>query len=105
MKAFGQVLVWIYGLTAVYFLYSAAIRLFVYFSNKSMGHYESFFMPGRSLAIGLIFGGIAFGGMKLMDNPGTYTIGMILTYLPLIIALLYVLFFALIFATNGGRWN
>lgn len=105
MKWFSQILVWIYGLSALYFLYTAAMGMFVYFANKSMGHYESFLVPGRNLVIGLILGGVAFGGWKLMKNPDTATIGLILTYFPFIIALLFLLYFALIFATNGGRWN
>jgi hypothetical protein len=83
MKWFSQVLVWIYSLTALYFLYTAAIGIFVYFANKSMGHYESFLMPGRNLAFGLILGAFAFGGWKLMKNEDTYKIGMIVTYFPL----------------------
>lgn len=105
MKWFSQVLIWIYGLSALYFLYTAGMGIFIYFANKSMGHYESFLVPGRNLAIGLILGGVAFGGWKLMKHPSTFTIGMVLTYFPFIIALLFVLYFVLIFATNGGRWN
>lgn len=105
MKGFSQILIWIYGLTAIYFLYTAATGIFVYFANKSMGHYESFLVPGRNLAIGLIIGSVAFGGWKLMKNHDYHTLGMIITYFPFIILLLFVLYFVLIFATNGGRWN
>ncbi len=105
MKWFNQVLVWIYGLSALYFLYLAAMGIFVYVANKSMGHYESFLVPGRNLAFGLILGVIAFAGWKLMKNPDTYKIGAILTYFPFILGVLFVLWFALIFATNGGKWN
>ena len=105
MKGFGQILLGIYGLASLYFLYTAAMGIFVYFANRSMGHYESFLEPGRNLAIGIIFGAIAFGGWKLMKNPNTATIGMVITYFPFMIAFLFVLYFALIFATNGGRWN
>ncbi|MBP6569498.1 MAG: hypothetical protein KA270_20150 [Saprospiraceae bacterium] len=105
MKWFSQVLVWIYSLTALYFLYTAAIGIFVYFANKSMGHYESFLMPGRNLAFGLILGAFAFGGWKLMKNEDTYKIGMIVTYFPFISGVLFMLWFVLIFATNGGKWN
>ena len=105
MKWFSQVLVWIYSLTALYFLYTAAIGIFVYFANKSMGHYESFLVPGRNLAFGLILGAFAFGGWKLMKNEDTYKIGMIVTYFPFISGVLFMLWFVLIFATNGGKWN
>lgn len=105
MKGLSQILVWIYGLTALYFLYLAAMGIFVYLANRSMGHYESFFVPGRNLAAGLILGAIAFGGWKLMKNVGTQKIGLILIYLPFMGVVLFVLWFAMIFATNGGKWN
>lgn len=105
MKWFSQILLWIYGLSALYFLYTAILGIFVYLANKSMGHYDSFLIPGRNLAIGLILGFITFGGWKLMKHPNTYKIGMIITYFPFIIGMLFVLWFALIFATNGGKWN
>jgi len=105
MKWFSQVLVWVYGLVALYFLYMAAMGMFVYFANRSMGHYESFLVPGRNLAFGLILGAFAFGGWRFMKNAESYKIGLIITYFPFIIAILFVLWFALIFATNGGKWN
>ena len=105
MKWFSQVLIWIYGLSGLYFLYLAGLGMFVYFANKSMGHYESFLVPGRNLAFGLILIAFAFAGWKLLKYPSTSTIGFIVTYFPFIMALLFVLYFALIFAINGGRWN
>lgn len=105
MKWLGQVLVWIYGLAALYFLYQAALGIFVYVANKSMGHYESFLVPGRNLAIGLTLSAFAFAGWRLMKNVDTYKIGLFLTYFPFIIGLLFVLWFGMIFATNGGKWN
>jgi hypothetical protein len=38
MKWFSQVLVWMYGLSALSFLYSADKGILVYFANKPMGH-------------------------------------------------------------------
>ena len=105
MKWFSQVLVWIYGLSALYFLYMAAMGIFVYVANKSMGYYESFLVPGRNLAFGLILGAFAFGGWKLMKNPATYKIGMWVTYFPFIIGGLFVLWFAIVLIGSGGKWN
>jgi hypothetical protein len=105
MKWFSQVLVWIYALSALYFLCMAAMGIFVYVANKSMGHYESFLVPGRNLAFGLILGAFAFGGWKLMRIPATYKIGMWVTYFPFIIALLFVLWFAIVLIGSGGKWN
>lgn len=105
MKWFSQVLVWIYGLSALYFLYMAAMGIFVYIANKSMGHYESFLVPGRNLAFGLILGAFAFAGWKLMKNPTTYKIGMWVTYFPFIIGGLFVLWFAIVLIGSGGKWN
>jgi hypothetical protein len=105
MKWFSQALVWIYGLSALYFLYMAAMGIFIYFANKSMGHYESFLVPGRNLAFGLILGAFAYSVWKLMKNPDTYKIGMWLTYFPFIIAGLIVLWFAIVLIGSGGKWN
>lgn len=105
MKWFSQVLIWIYALAALYFLYVAAMGIFVYVANKSMGHYESFLVPGRNLAFGLILGAFAFSGWKLMKNPETYKIGMVVTYLPAIVVLLFILWFAIVFIGSSGRWN
>jgi len=105
MKWFSQVLVWIYGLSALYFLYMAAMGIFVYVANKSMGHYESFLVPGRNLAFGLILGAFAFAGWKLMKNPTTYKIGTWVTYFPFIIGGLFVLWFAIVLIGSGGKWN
>ncbi|MBK9256703.1 MAG: hypothetical protein IPM42_14540 [Saprospiraceae bacterium] len=105
MKWFSQVLVWIYGLSALYFLYMAAMGIFVYFANKSMGHYESFLVPGRNLAFGLILGAFAFAGWRLMKNPDTHKIGIWITYFPFIIAVLFVLWFAIVLIGSGGKWN
>lgn len=105
MKWFSQILLWIYGLSSLYFLYMAAMGIFIYFANKSLGHYESFLVPGRNLAFGLLLGLVALGGWKLMKNPDTYKFGMVLTYIPFLLVALFILWFALIFATNGGKWN
>jgi hypothetical protein len=42
MNWFSQALVWIYGLSALYFLYLVSMGIFVYFADKSMGHNKSF---------------------------------------------------------------
>ena len=105
MKWFSQVLIVLYGVSALYFLYLAALGIFVYVSNKSMGHVDSFLVPGRNLAIGLILGAFAFVGWKLMKNPETYKIAMWLTYFPFIIAVLFSLWFAIVLIGSGGKWN
>lgn len=105
MKWFSQILVWVYGLAGLYFLYMAAMGIFVYFANKSMGHYESFLVPGRNLAFGLILSAFAFFGWRLMKNPDYFKLGMIITYIPFIIAILFVLWFAIVFIGAGGKWN
>jgi hypothetical protein len=63
------------------------------------------FIGNEIPAFGLILGVIAFTGWKLMKNPDTYKIGAIVTYFPFILGVLFILWFALIIATNGGKWN
>ncbi len=103
MKGFSQILIIIYSVTAFYFLYQAAIGIFVYFANKNLGHYESFLVPGRNLALGLILASMAFGGWKHINNPSTYKFGMFIVYFPVGIVALIILWVVFVFITNGGK--
>jgi hypothetical protein len=105
MKWFNQLLIIIYGLTALYFLYMAGMGIFVYVANKSMGHQESFLVPSRNLAIGLILGTFTWAGWRLIKNPESYKWGLLIVYLPASLALLFVLWFVVLFIGSGGKWN
>jgi hypothetical protein len=105
MKWLNQGLFAIYGITALYFLYLAGITMFVYFANKSMGHQESFLVPGRNLALGLFLGLFAFVGWKILQNPGLHKIVTFLYYLPVGMIIIYVLWFALLYFSSGGNWQ
>ena len=105
MKGPGQILIIIYLLTSLYFLYTAAIGIFVYVANRSLGHYESFLEPGKNLAFGLIMGALALSGWKLLNNPATLKTGMVVLLAPIGLAMLGVLWVLVVYQTNVVGWK
>jgi hypothetical protein len=104
MKWINQILLVLYGLTALYFLYTAAMGIFVYFANKSMGHYESFLVPGRNLVVGLILAGLTALAWYCVRQPVLSKTAYFLLYLPvIIIGVIFILI--LINYISGARWN
>ena len=93
------------AIVSVYFLYLAAINIFVYFANRSMGHQESFLASGRNLAIGGILAFLVVGSYYLLKSPNYARLGAILLYLPIGLVLLYVIWAIIIIVSAGGRWN
>jgi FtsH-binding integral membrane protein len=95
----------IYGLTALYFLYQAAMGIFVYFANKSLGHTESFFMPGRNLMVGLVLAFITCSAWYLIQHQPDSKTGFIILYLPTLIIGGFFLFMIVTLILSGGKWN
>jgi hypothetical protein len=105
MKSINTALTVLYGLGAAYFLYMAAMGIFVYFANRSMGHTESFLVPGQHLVAGLFLCGFAYLGWRWLQNPGSMGIWGYSLYLPAAALLLFVLWFVILHLSSGGRWN
>lgn len=105
MKPFHYIFIIIYALVAAYFLYMTAISLFVYFSNKSMGHNESFFESGKNFLIALLFSFFTFSSWFLIRNQNYHKIGLIIFYIPIVLIGLYLLWALTIIIGSGGKWN
>ena len=105
MKWYHQVLIALYSMAFIFFLYEAILGMFVYFANKSMGHYESFLVPGRNLILALLFGCFAFFGWKLLKTAAMSKVGALLLYFPIICILLFMLWFIILLISSGGKWN
>ncbi|MBK8699642.1 MAG: hypothetical protein IPN29_08870 [Saprospiraceae bacterium] len=93
------------GIAALWLLYHAAMHLFVYFANRSLGHAESFRVPGLYLFGGIAFTALAVGGWYLSKNPAYGKIGLGLLMLPAIIVALYGLWAVFLLISSGGKWN
>ncbi|MEI2695837.1 MAG: hypothetical protein V9E90_12270 [Saprospiraceae bacterium] len=105
MKTIIKFLLIGYGITAVYFLYLAAINLFVYFANTSKGFYEPFLPAGRNLGLGLVFTVIAGLSWFLIRQPAYHKAGNFIALLPLIAIGLFVCWFLIVMISSGGKWN
>lgn len=105
MKTYIKVLLIVYGLAAVYFLYLAAINMFVYFANRSKGFYEPFLPAGRNLGLGLVFALIAGLSWFFVRQPAYQKAGNFIALLPLIAIGLFVCWFLIIMISSGGKWN
>lgn len=105
MKWVNYSLLIIYGLAAFYFLYIAAQGLFVYFANKSLGHNESFFMPGRNLVIGIFLAAFTWLAWQFISQNNMSKIWSVLLYLPVIVVGLFFLFMLITLLSSGGKWN
>ncbi|MBK9270134.1 MAG: hypothetical protein IPM48_00930 [Saprospiraceae bacterium] len=105
MKLFYQIVIGIYGLVALYYIYLSAMHLFVYFTNRSLGHEESFFEPGKNLIVASVFSFFAIASWFLIRNPNYSKLGYAVFYIPLIVAGLFVLWTLTILIGSGGKWN
>ncbi len=105
MKGINTALTVLYGLGAAYFLYMAAMGIFVYVANRSMGHQESFLVPGQHLAAGLLLGGFAYLGWRWLQHPSAIGAWVYWLYLPAGAFLLFAAWFLLLHLSSGGRWN
>jgi hypothetical protein len=105
MKGINTVLTVLYGLGAAYFLYMAAMGIFVYVANRSMGHHETFLVPGQHLAAGLLLAGFAYLGWRWLQHPDTTGAWVYGLYLPAGALLLFALWFLILHLSSGGRWN
>lgn len=105
MKGINTVLTVLYGLGAAYFLYRAAMGIFVYVANRSMGHQDSFLVPGQHLAAGLLLGGFAYLGWRWLQQPAATGAWGYWLYLPAGALLLFALWFLILLMSSGGRWN
>ncbi len=105
MKWIHQSFMFLYAIGAFYFLYQAALGIFVYVANKSAGHYESFFIPGRDLVTGLLLAGLAWLALYCLKQPTFPKAGYIVLYLPLILIGGFFLFIIITLLLSGGKWN
>jgi hypothetical protein len=105
MKWLNQLLLIIYGLGAFYFLYQAALEIFVYFANKHLGHNESFFMAGRDLVIGLVLAAFAWWTWHAINHPSSNKYAQVLLTLPIIIIGGFFLLAIMVLISSGGKWN
>jgi len=105
MKTYIKILLILYGFTALYFLYLAAINLFVYFANTSKGFYEPFLPAGRNLAIGIFFAAITSISWFLLRQPAYQKMGNLLVLLPMIAIGFFICWFVIVMIASGGKWN
>lgn len=105
MKLFYYIFIIIYALIAAYFLYMTAISLFVYFSNKSMGHNESFFESGKNILVALLFSFFTLSSWFLIRNQNYHKIGLTIFYIPLVVIGIFLLWALTIIIGSGGKWN
>ena len=105
MKWYHQALIVLYSVVALYFLYMAAMHLYVYFANKSLGHEESFLVPGRNLAVGLLISGITLTGWYLLKHTDYSRLGSIVLFLPAVAVGLFLLYMVSLLIASGGKWN
>jgi hypothetical protein len=105
MKWMHNTFLIIYGLAALYFLYQAAMGIFVYVANKSMGHTESFFIPGRNLIVGLVLTLVTFSAWYLIKHQPDSKAGLIILYLPTLLIGGFFLYMILVLILSGGKWN
>lgn len=92
-------------LAALYFLYFAAMHVFVYAMNKKEGHYVSFHESGIYLSTGGVISILTILAWYAMKNPGTQKLGNLLLYIPLGLVVAYGLFAIFILLASGGKWN
>ncbi len=78
---------------------------YVYFANKSLGHEESFLIPGRNLAIGLLVAGFAFAGWYLIKHSAFQKLGNIILFFPAVAVGLFLLYMVSLLIASGGKWN
>lgn len=105
MKWFHHALFFLYGATAVYFLYLAAIGIYVYFANRALGHEESFLIPGRNLAVGILITSVAAAGWYLIKYTAYQKSGNVLLFFPAIVVSLFFLYMISLLIASGGKWN
>ena len=105
MKWIHEAIIIFYSIIALYFLYLASTGIFVYFANKSMGHQESFLIPGRNLCIGLLLVTITWSAWYFINQSSYSKLGLIILYLPLIIVVSFLIFMFINLISAGGKWN
>lgn len=105
MHLFQYIVIALYALVAVYFMYLSALGIFVYFSNKSMGHAESFSDSRKYIILALSFSAFAVLSWFLLRNPHFHTAGLIIFFIPIAIIALYLLWVIIHLISAGGKWN
>jgi hypothetical protein len=93
------------ALAALYFLYMAAMHIFVYVMNKREGHYVDFLDSRINLIPGLGLTIITFLAWVALKNQQSIKLGNILLFLPLSLVLGYGLFAVFLLMVSGGKWN
>jgi hypothetical protein len=95
----------IYGASAVYLLYYAAMHIFIYFANTSLGHAESLKRPLIYLVSGLIMAALTYLGYRIYKSMPLPLLLKILFYLPASLVILYLLWAVIMVISSGGKWN
>ncbi len=105
MKWYQYLALTINGVAALYFLYTAAIHLFVYFANRSLGHQESFLIPGRNLILAAILSTCTLGAWYGMQQEHNNRLANLFLYFPITVVGLFAMWTIILIVGAGGRWN
>lgn len=92
-------------IAALYFLYMAAMHIFVYVMNKRDGHYVNFHESKINLIVGVVLSVITLLAWFALKNQHLYKLGNILLLIPLGLVVAYGLFAIVLIVGSGGRWN
>ena len=105
MKWYQSFALFVNGIAALYFLYTSAMQLFVYFANKSLGYPESFLAPARSLVVAALLSLCSFGAWYGLKQPQLARLASIFLYFPLLVVGLFALWTIILIVGSGGKWN
>lgn len=92
-------------MAAIYFLYLAAMHIFVYVMNKRDGHYVNFHESAVNLGVGGIISLLTILAWFVIKNSGTQKLGNFLLFTPLGLVIAYGLFAIFLLLASGGKWN
>lgn len=98
----------VYSVSFLYTAYLFSITLFVHFANKNLGHQDVYFDDVNNiiyLVLTIVFGVFTAIGWFAYRNPSLHAIFRWLTFLPIGILVLYVVFAIFLLISSGGRWN
>ena len=95
----------LYGATAIYLLYNAAMHIFIYIANTNLGHKESMKMPLLFLLSGIVMAYFTIIGYRMYKTIPVPLVLKILFYAPIILLALYLLWALLLILSVGGKWN
>jgi hypothetical protein len=106
MKWYQILVLGIYSIFGLSFLYRGVLTTFVYFANKNLGHYETFFPNGWNLIAGIILSFFAYSGYVIFSGESNSKIYSWIVWLPMIAILIYILWAIIILISGSiGKWN